>query len=98
MGIRASVAWSRGCTLRKWPEAHSRKLAIVSARFGGEDRWVDVTAKVAAAVQDNRLAFTPSYEQLGDPLPGRSKKLQVSYTLDGEPKKLFQNLKAAVTV
>jgi len=84
----AAVAWSRGRVFRKWPEAagKNKKMVIVKARFGGEDRWVDVTDKVAAAVQDNCLALTPSFDQLGDPLPGRTKKLQVSYTLDGDPK------------
>jgi hypothetical protein len=84
----ASVAWSKGSEFKKWPEPGSRKkeLVITNARFGDNDKWVDVTGKVAASVQDNRLDLTPSFDQLGDPLPGRAKNLQVSYTLDGEPK------------
>ena len=81
---QVTLGWSGGCALQKAQEAPRRKLAVVSARFGDGDRWVNVTAKLAAAVRDDQLAITPTYENLGDPLPGRSKKLQLSYTLDGE--------------
>jgi hypothetical protein len=84
-----SLAWSPGATFSKWPEArYKKKLSIIEARFGGGDKWLDVTDRLVAAVTDDSLAITPSYENLGDPLPGQAKVLQLSYRLDGEPREL----------
>lgn len=75
-----NISWSKGCTFGKRPEDMRKKLTIVSARYGNGNSWLDVTEKVSATVHDNGLAITPSYEQFGDPLPGRAKKLQVKTT------------------
>lgn len=57
------VAWTEGCALTQWcGETSRKKLAIVSARCGNGDSWLDVTQKLAAAARDNRLALTPSFE------------------------------------
>lgn len=82
---RASVGWGEGGGFGTWPgEAARQKLTILSARYGNDDAWLDVTGKVAAAVREDGLSLTPSFELFGDPLPGRAKKLQVTYALDGE--------------
>lgn len=84
---RVAVAWSRGCAFTAWGEApRRRKLAILKARYGNNDSWMDAKGKLDAAIRDDRLALTVSYEQFGDPLPGRSKQLQLTYSLDGTAK------------
>jgi hypothetical protein len=85
---QVSVGWARGSAFGKWSEDASQKLAIVSARYGNGDSWLEVTQTISAAVQDNSLALTPSFEVFGDPLPGRAKKLQLTYTLGGESKQI----------
>jgi hypothetical protein len=83
------VAWAEGGAFTEWPtETSWKKLAIVSARYGNLDSWLDVTQKLAAEVRDNSLALTPSFELFGDPLPGRAKKLQLTYSLDGDSKQM----------
>ena len=83
------VAWAEGGAFTEWPRETSwKKLAIVSARYGNLDSWLDVTQKLAAEVRDNSLALTPSFELFGDPLPGRAKKLQLTYSLDGDSKQM----------
>ncbi len=56
-------------------------LRIVKAEYGAEDRWADVTPKVSAAVENNRL-FVRVNSQLGpDPYPGVGKRLRVTYAV-----------------
>ena len=61
-----------------------RRLAIVRADYGTGDRRTDVTARLAAAVNDNRLTLAVTDASLGAvATPGTPKSLRVAYTVDG---------------
>lgn len=65
-----------------------KELVIRSAEYGTDGHWTDVTAKVAAAVRENRIAQRVSFESMGvDPAPGKGKRLKVTLTLDGREEK-----------
>jgi hypothetical protein len=70
---------SRMATVRK-------KLVIQKAEFGDQETWLDVTDKVAACVVHDVMSISPNYKWLGDPLPGKFKKLRMTYVLGGEEK------------
>ncbi len=82
----ASLAWSPGGKLAAATASPRKQLAIRKAEYGGNDHWLDVTAKVAARTANDGLAIRPDFTWLGDPLPGRSKRLKLTYSLDGEEK------------
>jgi len=66
------------------PGESPKTLAVVKAEYGAEDKWIDVTDKVAAAVRGNMLTVTASNALAGDPIHGVVKQLKLVYTLDGE--------------
>ncbi len=82
----ASLAWSPGGSLGAMTNAARKKLAIVKAEYGGKDKWLDVTDKIAARVSNDGVSITPSFSWLGDPLPGQAKRLKLVYSRDGEEK------------
>jgi len=59
---------------------------LKSARYGAGDQWVDVTAKLAAAMSNGQLSIVASNDLAGDPAQGQVKSLQVTYTLGDEEK------------
>jgi hypothetical protein len=61
------------------------KLVIVSAVYGdlANEKTVDVKQKLAEQVKDDNLSVEVTKERFGDPAPGASKQLKVSYTVDG---------------
>ena len=60
--------------------------SIVSARWGGGEKWVDVTAKVKEWVSGED-DFWADNETLGaDPTPGWRKHLEITYKKDGKEK------------
>ena len=72
-------------------KAEGKKLVVTKAVYGVMDDAVtlgaDVTATVAAAVQNNRLSISADNDTLkGDPLPGVTKQLKVDYTVGGAAK------------
>ena len=80
----SGVAWSEGCAFGKWSgEDKRKKLAIIHARYGNGNSWLDATEKVKSLVRDDSLSITPTYRVFGDPLPGQAKQLQLIYTLNG---------------
>jgi len=56
---------------------------ILSAQYGGEGKWVDVTRKVRARVHDGVLVIKASNEIAGDPAYGILKVLRVKYRFKG---------------
>jgi hypothetical protein len=64
------------------------KLIIRKALYGdlpdGDSN--DVTSEVAKLVKDDALTVKPNSDDFGDPAIGRSKKLRVDYTFDGQEK------------
>ena len=82
----AGLAWSTGGRLAASFERSHTRLTIKRAAYGDKDTWVDVTGKVTARVEHDGISIRPSYSWLGDPLPGRAKRLKLTYALDGEEK------------
>ena len=83
---RAELGWSAGGELQEpRSDAKPRKLEILKAEYGAPDKWTNVTARVAAALKENRLSLQVNYLSLAaDPAPGQSKGLRVVYALDGK--------------
>ena len=65
----------------------SGKVVVVKAEYGSlaEGPKADVTAKVAALVQDGALAIEASNGNFGDPAQGITKQLRIDYTVNGVP-------------
>jgi HEAT repeat protein len=61
-------------------------LAILKAEYGADEKWLDVTDAVIAAVGDDGLSIVASNDIAGDPINGVKKSLRVSYQLGGEVK------------
>jgi hypothetical protein len=82
----AALAVGQGCSIRApVPSAAVKKLVITRAEYGAGDQWADVTAKVAAAVQDDHLSQLVNFQTMGvDPAKGKAKRMKVTYTLDGQ--------------
>jgi hypothetical protein len=64
--------------------APGQELLILSARWGNEATYADVTAKVQAAVKAGRMEATPEQLALGDPFFGRHKALVIVYRDGGK--------------
>ncbi|MEI7731406.1 MAG: hypothetical protein WCO56_17665 [Verrucomicrobiota bacterium] len=86
----AALAWSSGAVLIE-PSGNVTvaPLEIRKAEYGAGDRWADVTAKVAGAAKDGRLALTVNFQSMAaDPAPGKAKSLRVVYALAGKEQKI----------
>ena len=68
------------------PKAPPKVLVITKAQYGAQDKWVDVTDKLADAVAADGISVTASNGLAGDPIHGVVKELRVEYTLGGEKK------------
>ena len=68
------------------PTEKVKILVINKAEYGAQDKWVDVTSQVSAAVQGNGISIRAGNQIAGDPISNVVKSLKVSYTLDDEPK------------
>ncbi len=81
----AALAAGPDCSIRCSERASAvKKLVIKRAEYGTGDKWADVTAKVAAEVKDDRIVQMVNFQALSaDPAPGKSKRMKVTYTLDG---------------
>ncbi|MDB5257269.1 MAG: repeat protein [Chitinophagaceae bacterium] len=64
-------------------------VTIISARYGANEKFYDVTDKVSNLVANN-LTIKASNELAGDPIPGAKKALEINYKLNttGEQKQL----------
>ena len=59
-------------------------LVITKAEYGADDKWVDVTNKLAVAASGNGLSVTSGNHLAGDPINGVVKQLKVDYVLEGK--------------
>jgi hypothetical protein len=69
------------------PTAPSAKsdLAILSAKYGANNGWMDVAPVLRAKIKDGKLQISVTNEELGgDPTPGVVKKLEVTYVYRGQ--------------
>lgn len=84
---RQFIGWGRA----DWgdstgPSRPAGRLAIDSASYGSDGRWVDVTQTVRSRVRGDRLELEVRNELLGaDPAPGQTKTLSVTYRWGNEP-------------
>ena len=58
----------------------------------------DVTSEVAKLVKDDTLTVKPNSDDFGDPAVGRTKKLRVDYTFDGQEKSKTAEEGATLTI
>lgn len=60
-------------------------ISVTKAIYGVGSSIVDVTATVASKIKDGVLSFTvsPTALNVDDPAPGRSKLLDITYTING---------------
>jgi hypothetical protein len=81
----AALAAGHVCSIRApGPASSVKKLVIKRAEYGADDKWADVTAMVAAAVKNDRIAQLVNFQVMStDPAPGMAKRMKVTYTLDG---------------
>jgi hypothetical protein len=86
----AALELTQGCTLRApEPVSAAKNLVIKRAEYGAEGHWADVTARLAAAVKDDRITQRVGYRTMGaDPARGMAKRLKLAYTLDGQEGKV----------
>jgi len=68
----------------KLPRVITVKLKIVSAKYGAQNTWLDVTSKLKKMVRNNRLTLQASNAIAGDPAPGVAKSLQIECELNGK--------------
>ncbi|MEI7947944.1 MAG: hypothetical protein WCJ02_14680, partial [bacterium] len=89
VSYHASLAAGESCSIRApGPSTAVKKLVITRAEYGANDQWADVTAKVAAAVQEDCITQLVNCQTMGvNPAKGKAKRMKVSYTLDGEEAK-----------
>lgn len=71
------------------------QIVIVSARFGSNGKWVDATESLRLILKNNPTEFVNSAQGLGvrDPRPGRAKKTEIEYMLEGVSKSVTINAK-----
>lgn len=64
---------------------NSGGLIILSAKYGADKSWIDVTPLLRAKITDNKLRVTASNDELGtDPIKGVVKNLEVTYSYNGQ--------------
>ncbi|RYX82978.1 DUF3395 domain-containing protein [bacterium] len=82
----AVLSWQGKATLRPVDDNESVTLPLIiqKAEYGSTDKWFDVTAILTNAIRGNRLTIRAINSLLGDPTPQKSKRLKVTYTLEGQ--------------
>ena len=66
------------------PSGSKNDLAILSARYGANNGWMDVAPVLRAKIQDSKLQVSATNKELGgDPAPGVVKGLEVTYFHNG---------------
>jgi hypothetical protein len=83
-GVEQEASASDFETLRIPPEASRGPIRVLSAVYGANSSWSDVTGLVQNRVRGNQLVVPVTLEVLGsDPAPGVGKSLRVRYSQDG---------------
>lgn len=68
---------------RSGAQSGAQELQILSARYGADDRFIDVRQRLQSRVVDNRLDLKVDNSAMGGDPIGRSKTLQLRYQFDG---------------
>ncbi len=80
---------TKGSTVREPAGGGTGKLEIQQAEYGADGKWKDVTGRVAAAVKENGIRLLVDNNTMGgDPALQVSKRLKVTFTLDGRERQI----------
>ena len=88
-GVTSQLSVKEGATLVLPPSntetlAPKASLRVVSARYGGDNRFNDVRDRLQGLVRDNALSLKVDNAAMGgDPAVGKDKALEVSYEWNG---------------
>jgi len=82
--IRAIASDEASTGAATQPSDQQQELRIVSARYGAQGTWVDVTDHLRQQVREGSLSVWASNGIAGDPIYGVPKALRVIYQLDGQ--------------
>jgi len=66
---------------------HFRKLRIIEAKYGKNDKYIDITSKLNDQVKNNKLKIPIGNSISGDPLVGTNKEAIVKYKFNGDKPK-----------
>ena len=81
----ATAKTGKALELRKHSEYKVKNLEILSAFYGADNKWVDLTPQIRSRAGNSRLILTGSFKSLsGDPNFGIVKFLKISYKIDGK--------------
>lgn len=69
------------------PNIPAEGLYIISAKYGTDDKWRDVSRQIREKIRNSTLSIKVSNDIAGDPAFGKVKTLKVEYILDGERNK-----------
>ena len=65
------------------PENDKNEITILSAKYGADEKWVDVTAKVKDLF-DKKEIIKSGNRLGGDPIFGTKKSLVIEYNINGD--------------
>jgi len=81
------------------PSSGWGRLRIERATYGTESKYVDVTDRVQAFVRDNSIQMQVTSENLGgDPARGQLKRLNISYSYQGQRQEVTVDEKRLLTI
>jgi hypothetical protein len=87
-GIGAAGALKRLVSENYRVQLELTRLQIQRARYGAEDRYVDVTELLRRSIKDNILEVNVTNETMGtDPFPRKKKTLEVLYSIGRDTQK-----------
>jgi hypothetical protein len=69
---------------KQLPIHHFKLLTIISAKYGANESFVDITDKIKKMIQGNILIISATNEIVGDPIVGVVKKMILTYHYDND--------------
>ena len=79
-----------------YPKKNS--LKVISARYGSNKNYFDMTKELNQLIQNNRLEFILNNEIVGDPIQGVLKQLEITYEINGVKQTMTYNEGAKVVI
>lgn len=71
-----------------WIKVERSGLKIIDAKYGENDKYIDITHELNSLVDNNKLKTVIGNWIAGDPLVGVNKKAIVKYKHNGKPKEI----------
>ena len=78
-----ALDWSDGASINRPRQRQEHDLKILSARYGGAGKWLDVTETAKTAIKDGAFELRADNQLGPDPALNTVKSLRVKYALDG---------------